>query len=105
MVDCFRLFLLINFSSSPVYYNFFNAAKLTVSLIFCLTFFSETIGQTKRSKEELLKALDDARNDNELLDVKIELAMEYFEVDNILFCYEMLKKHLIWLLRLETHPR
>jgi len=65
-----------------VYYNFFNAAKLTVSLIFCLTFFSETIGQTKRSKEELLKALDDARNDNELLDVKIELAMAYFEVDN-----------------------
>jgi signal transduction histidine kinase len=65
-----------------VYYNFFNAAKLAICFISCLCISFCVKAQTKRSVDSLLLALEHAQNEKQILDTKVFLAYEYFEVDN-----------------------
>ena len=65
-----------------MYYKFFNALKLGVSLIF---FFAPSFishAQDKRVVDSLLAFIDKAENTRALIDAKVMLALEYTDIDN-----------------------
>jgi signal transduction histidine kinase len=66
-----------------VYYKFFNAAKLIVSLVFCASIFFDAKSQDERRIDSLMRALDNASSDKEELDAKVSLAYEFFDTDKV----------------------
>jgi signal transduction histidine kinase len=65
-----------------VYYNFFNASKFLICIIFGSLLFFQVRAQEKRSIDSLTLALKNAVNEHEVLDTKVALAFENFYIDN-----------------------
>jgi tetratricopeptide (TPR) repeat protein len=65
-----------------VYYKFFNAAKLSVTLMFFFALSLDTHAQSKRVVDSLLIVIDKSNDQKEILNAKVALAHEYLSVDN-----------------------
>lgn len=64
-----------------MYYNFFNAAKLSLFIIFGSAFFSTTQGQDKRVVDSLVSVLQSSRDEQQLMDANLNLSYEYFDTN------------------------
>ena len=65
-----------------MYYNFFNALKLSASFVFFLCFNFSLKSQDKKSIDSLKTALETARNEQDVLKIKVELASENFYINH-----------------------
>ena len=63
-----------------MYYKIFNTAKLAVTLMFCTTL-CFCLRAQNNTVDSLLSVIEKADSENELLDAKVALTMEYTEID------------------------
>jgi signal transduction histidine kinase len=64
-----------------VYYKFFNAAKLQIIIVLLFALSVQSFAQRKSAIDSLQQIVADANNEHDLLNAKLELTLEYTEID------------------------